>query len=395
MDNFLKRAAELGQDAQKLKNGQTIDQIIKVDSLTKLKSLLNDGSPAKVSKTKPTIAAKNASLSIAEKVHDHIFFDSPLTDSDMTHLKSIFPVDVRTISAENKTLQPGEVWDLGTSTNPVIVNLGTLTMQPGSSIKIANAVIDMVVDTLVMNSGSLTAPYDLGIFGVTGIKPPQAEPIKDADNGAEGSGGTCGPGGGVPGDNGGTGKTGQTGYDGNTGIVGGNGFPSLTSIIKLGNITGNFRISTCSGNGGQGGQGGVGGNGGVGGKGGKGATCGCTNTNGGAGGNGGNSGNGGIGGKGGDATDGNNIYVIIPKGQTGKIIQINATANGGAGGIGGPAGKPGAKGVGGKGGGASGCPSGSTGSNGKDGQNTGITGSNGTTSTKTGAPGTFYIIEEA
>lgn len=394
MDNFLKRATDLGQDIEKLKNGQVIDQIITVDSLAKLKALLNDGTTANVNAKKPVSADQNAIVSIAEKVHDHIFFDSILEDNDISYLKRVFPVDVRTVTAGDKTLQPGEVWDLGTSTSPVVVNLGTLTMQAGSSIKIANTVLDMMVDTLVVNTGSTTSPYDLGIFGVKGITPPQAGPVKDADNGTVGSSGTCGPGGGVPGDNGGTGNTGQPGHDGNTGTVGGNGFPSLTSIIKIGNITGNFRISTRSGDGGQGGQGGVGGNGGVGGTGGHGATCGCTNTNGGKGGTGGNSGNGGVGGKGGDAVDGNNIYVIVPKGQAGKIIQINATANGGPGGPGGPAGKPGAKGVGGKGGGASGCPSGSTGSDGDAGQSTGRTGNSGAASAKTGAPGIFYIIEE-
>jgi hypothetical protein len=394
MDIFLKRATELGQDIEKLKKGETIDQVIKVDNIANLKLLLNGNTPANVSKTKPVSANKNA-ITIAEKAHDYVFFDSPLTDGDLAQLKSIFPVSIRTISAQDKTLQPGEVWDLGTSTNPVVVNLGTLTMQPGSSIKIANTVLDMTVNTLVVNSGDSTNPYDMGIFGVKGITPPQVGPVKDADNGAVGSSGTCGPGGGVPGDNGGTGGKGTTGYVGNTGYVGGNGLPSLTAIIMLGNINGNFKISTRSGDGGQGGQGGVGGKGGTGGTGGKGATCGCTNTNGGKGGNGGDSGNGGVGGKGGDATDGNNIYVIVPKGQSGKIIQIIGTANGGPGGPGGPAGSPGAKGVGGKGGGASGCPTGSTGANGDTGQNVGKTGNDGPASTKTGAPGTFHIIEEA
>lgn len=402
MENFYKKASQMGHDVEKLKKGESYDHIVMVKDIEELKSLLrdNDGhslhssSPGGVDdEAHPTLALK-----LAKKAQDYVFNDVPLSDEDRIHLKSSFPMAVRTMSLSDLTLAPGYVWDLGTSTSPVVVNLGTLTMEAGSSIKIANTVLSLSVEKLIRNAGSTTgANYDLGIFGVTGVTPPQAGQGIAGGTGANGKPGDCQSGGGIAGNDGGPGATGHNGGTGLQGLTGGQGLAALTATIKIGpgGIGGSadqFVITTRSGDGGQGGQGGKGGNGGNGGNGGDGATCACEHTSGGDGGNGGNGGTGGEGGIGGNAAKGNDIYVTVPTGQSKKIIKLPVTAIPGNGGLAGPGGDPGAGGTGGKAGGASGCPKGSNGKNGNPGSG-GDAGKNGPAGTQTGAPGNIYVTE--
>jgi hypothetical protein len=402
MDNFYKKASQLGHDVEKLKKGESFDHIVKVKDIEELKALFHDnqldtahssGSGGVDEESFPTMALK-----LAQKAQDYVFKNSPLSDEDRSHLKSSFPMEVRTMSLPDKTLPPGYVWDLGTSTSPVVVNLGTLTMEAGSSIKIANTVLNMSVETLIRNAGTTTgANYDLGIFGVTGVTPPQAGQGIAGGTGANGRPGDCQSGGGIAGNDGGPGATGHNGGTGLQGQTGGQGLAALTATIKIGSggIGGSanqFVITTRSGDGGQGGQGGKGGKGGNGGRGGDGATCGCEYTSGGNGGNGGNGASGGEGGTGGKAVNGNDIYVSVPTGQSGKIIKLPVTANPGNGGIGGPGGDPGTGGTGGLRGGASGCPKGSNGTNGNPGS-AGDAGKTGPAGTQTGVPGNIYVTE--
>ena len=59
-----------------------------------------------------------------------------------------FPLSIRAISLVSKTLGPGEVWDLGTSTMPVVVNLDSLIMDVGSRIEIRNTYLTFSCQTL-------------------------------------------------------------------------------------------------------------------------------------------------------------------------------------------------------------------------------------------------------
>ncbi|NGP89045.1 hypothetical protein [Fodinibius halophilus] len=402
MDDFLKNAKQLGQDVEKLKKGEKISHNVTVENIEELKKMLHDGQSKDVRTERPSGTDPDTHQTLADqlvkKAQDYVFCDTPLSNEEQTQIAAKFPMDVQVSSLPDKTLAAGEEWDLGTSTSPVVINLGTLTMEPGSSIKIANTVLKMSVQKLVRNSGSTQgANYDLGIFGVTGTTPPQAAHGTNGDDGIKGKDGTCGSGGGIAGDNGKPGARGSSGGTGSQGKTGGEGLPSLTANITIGSggIGGSadqFVIYTRSGDGGQGGQGGKGGNGGDGGNGGNGATCGCEHTDGADGGNGGNGGRGGNGGQGGDAVAGNDIYVTVPTDNAKKIVKQSSVANPGNGGLGGPGGDPGNGGKGGSGGGASGCPTGSGGSSGSGGS-AGNSGDNGNAGTQTGAPGTIYVTE--
>jgi hypothetical protein len=394
MKTFEERARVLGHDVQKLNGGQEIDQLLEVADIDQLKKLLVADLPAsKVPKS--TTADKKLPRALVDKAHDYVFFDAPLSEVEKAHVARSFPIKIRTISNANKVLKPGEIWDLGTSTFSVIVNLGKLTMGAGSSIKIANTALSMNVDTIVKDTGNSISNvnYDLGIFGVTGSTPGQADKGVNGAAGLKGQDGTCGSGGGIAGDDGKAGTAGGHAGNGSDGLTGYDGLPSLTASINIGCIqTESFVISTRSGDGSQGGQGGNGGDGGQGGNGGDGATCACEHTNGGNGAQGGDGGNGGNGGQGGNGVPGNDIHVTVAKGQSGNIVPISAVAAPGNGGTGGTGGQPGNGGNGGKGGGATGCPIGYSGSNGANG-NAGHPGQTGKPGTISGNPGQIYINE--
>jgi hypothetical protein len=392
-------AAKYGQDISSLNAGQEVHSKVTVNSIDDLKALFDHGDApeARAAVTQALAPAAQAQPgetdnfdTVMRRIEGYVVGNSPLSDVDRQKVSGAFPMDVTVISAIDKTLGPGEVWDLGTSTSPVTVNLGTLTMQAGSAIKIQNTVLSFTVATLVRNSGGGgAANYDLGIFGATGGVGAAGNQGQVGGQGGTGSPGTCQGGGGISGDNGGAGGTGSAGSTGGVGGVGADGLPALAATIRItSSLTGSanqFVIATQSGTGGQGGLGGTGGAGGTGGKGGDGANCGCEGTNGGNGGLGGNGGPGGTGGTGGNGTSGNNIYVTVPSGSTSMIVRVRNQAPPGGGGTGGSGG---GKANGGGGGSAGKHQSG--GGSGGEGQ-PGGQGLNGPAGTQSGTPGLIYV----
>jgi len=141
------------------------------------------------------------------------------------------------ISLREKKLGPDELWDLGTSTNPVVINLETLTMEPGSRIEIRNTILSFTCENVIRN-GSTTpssegANYDFGIFGETPKPPPVASTGGTGGTGNDGKLGTCKCSNTQPGDPGKPGDTGGRGGDGSPGARGDNGLPSLKAEITI------------------------------------------------------------------------------------------------------------------------------------------------------------------
>ena len=396
MRQLEKQLKNAGIDFPAQKNGAESEWEFEaeVKDIDQLKALLAYDMP-EVDKTLQVTEKSNAPSTIEKKAHDFVFLGKELTDKDRKMMEGSFPMNVVVKSSPDKVLKKNEVWDLGTSTTPRVYHIGTLTMNPGSSIRIANTVLNLTIDRLVkiVDTNAGVVNYDLGIFGVIGDTPDAALVGTAGITGPNGDGGTCCSGGGIAGDNGKPGAKGGDGGKGNTGIEGNDGLPSLTAYIKIGTIDADsFVISTRSGDGSQGGKGGDGGKGGNGGNGGNGASCACEPTTAGHGGNGGNGGDGGDGGIGGNGVKGNDIYVTVRRGDGKKVICLRDTANPGKGGQPGSGGQAGIGGNGGKGGGKSGCPSGSNGSHGSAG-NAGNAGVSGVSGKLSGAPGEIFIHE--
>jgi hypothetical protein len=390
---FAERAAKLGLGNPNMSPGEMIDALLTVDSIDHLKDIFDQGGSVDARNTHVqalfagVAQGRDAESALLRSVHQYVFGNAELSDEDRATVAPAFPLTVRAITASDKVVD-GQ-WDLGISGTPVVLNIGTLTINQGGFITIENTALSLTVDNLVRNGNTGNAAGDFNIFGNPGTAAgPGASPSPpgQAQNGAPG---TCSSGG-VAAGGGGNGSTGATGTVGGVGGTGGTGLPSLPAIITItSSISGTasqITIHTASGAGGAGGPGGTGAAGGQGGNGGDGVTCACTGNSGGTGGQGGTGGAGGQGGPGGNAVDAaGNVTVSVPAQFAGMIVPISLVVQPGAGGAGG-AGGPGGAG----GGGSSGGKHNDGGSGGSVGA-PGASGSAGQAGTQIGKPATIIV----
>ena len=387
---FEERVAKLGFSNPKLWPGEEIEALITVNSIEHLKDILDFGGDK---------AAREAHLkalfdgvtqrsddesALLHRVYQYVFGSAGLSDEDRKLIDPAFPLVVKAFAAQDKTIN--SQWNLGKSTSPVIVTLGTLTIEQGGFITIENTALDFIVENLVRNGNTGNTFGDFNILGVNGSTGRPGDQPSPPGQAQSGSGGSC------PGTGGGNGWRGADGTKGGFGDKGGNGLPSLlatiriTNGVKLGPNVSQIVVMTTSGAGGAGGPGGTGARGGKGGNGGNGVTCVCSGTSGGTGGQGGNGGPGGQGGPGGNAVDAaGNVTIWVPSQDTTKFRPIALDAQpgkGGARGAGGPPGEGGGGSTGGKN-----CAGGGGGDVGGPGQQ----GELGPDGTQTGKPATIIV----
>lgn len=340
---------------------EEIDALIIVESVDDLKEMLDLGNDqatreAQVKALFEGVAPGNDQDSaFLRRVHEFVFGGAQLSDEDRKAVDSAFPLEVSVVAAPDKKINSR--WDLGKSTSPVVVNIGTLTIEQGGYITIENTVLTFNVDTIVRNgntgSGNLGDFNILGVAGANGSTGPTPAAPGQAQSGNPGSCSSAG----IAGPGGGNGSTGATGTVGGPGTKGGDGLPSMPATItinkgiQLGPNASQIIIRTQSGPGGAGGVGGTGAKGGKGGNGGNGVRCGCTGNSGGSGGQGGKGGDGGTGGAGGNGVDAiGNIIVNVPAQFANQIVPIPVPAQPGPGGAAGAGGSGGDGGSGGSGG---------------------------------------------
>ena len=111
MENFYKKASQLGHDVENLKKGEVFDHTIMVNNIDELKSLFHHNEPASIRSSRPSGVDEShhrtLAMKLAKKAQDYVFADSSLSDENLNHLKSSFPMAVRTVSLADKTLEPG------------------------------------------------------------------------------------------------------------------------------------------------------------------------------------------------------------------------------------------------------------------------------------------------
>lgn len=374
---------------------ETRGELITVESPEKLRELIGiNGEENSIltqeTSAEPESGERSEEDRLIKRLTEYVLRNGCLTEYEKRVLKRLFPMRVRLLELEDDTIPANTQKDFGTSREMVIYRVGTLTMEPGSSMVIRNTHLVMDIQKLVRKRNPQDAVYDLSILGVDGKKGDvQTETGKQGGVGDHGALGTCSSPG-IQGKDGKPGTEGGSGAPGPQGNRGENGKKSMGAEITIRSFsedTTEFVVYTCSGAGGDGGEGGKGGKGGTGGAGGHGATCGCEGTSGGNGGPGGPGGQGGKGGPGGDGADGDDITIKVPIGCKGMIKTASKEAEGGKGGPGGQGGDPGDGGKGGSGGKHhSGGSDGGIGSGGKVGEI-------GDDSKVKGMPGHISIVE--
>lgn len=387
MNDFKARAQLLGLDPNTAFSGK-----VTVTSLDQLKQILNVSGlvPDHATLMGGAAASDNPTDAVTRAVAQHVYSNEPLSDADRALADTAFPLQLNVVSQSDMTID--SEWNLNTlaSEGPIVVSLGTLTIEDGGYIVVSNRSLDFTADTLV-RTGSTQPPNNAGIFNILGTTGAQGKPGTtptapgQAGNGAPGNCSSAG----IAGKSGGDGTPGTKGGTGGPGAPGDPGKPSLSATIRVTTSVQSssaLTVVTQSGSGGKGGTGGAGSKGGQGGNGGNGATCGCTGSSGGSGAQGGQGGDGGPGGQGGNAVDAaGNIIFYVPKASVGLIVPIRLTAQPGAGGDGGEGGQGG----GGGGAGSGGKHNSGGSSGGSGGQGTG--GQPGLAGTATGAAAQINI----
>lgn len=279
---------------------------------------------------------------LGQGVHDRgeaaAFAAEILSDSDMSDIARHFPACIKTSSIPEKTIMPGEVWDVtanGDEWDEVywreiynILNIGTLTIRAGGCMVVRGNIFSMLCQRLVTEgAGCPGGGYHIGIlptpFAVDfkhgpddGPDGARGEDGRDGRNGTEAAarpgmlgtillhappyGERCG-------------TDGADGADGEDGSPGRNGGMCRTAEITVRELCGRAVLFAQAGKGGDGGCGGDGGNGGNGGDGASGFRHVTGVLDAGDGGNGGNGGRGGNGADGGNGGIASNIYVNVPE----------------------------------------------------------------------------------
>src|ERR1044072_8169467 len=305
------------------------------------------------------------------------FADLELTPEDEYGLRKHLPVHVQAISVCNHTIRENEVFDVSVRGHVwelndyeelyVILNVGTLILEPGASLVVRGNVFSLLCQRLARSAprpeprDPNTEAFDIGIlptpfsvdFKSGSLNGADGRRGYDGHSGADGKGVECcgsvfGPivshesltsRDGAPGGPGGHGAAGSPGRNG--------GMCKLAELtIRYADAKGQpFIVFSQPGRGGSCGRGGDGGDGGHGGSGGPGGRSLRGPIFNGAGGNGGEGGDGGNGGGGGHGGIASNIYVTVPPEQEDQIICISRPSEFGDGGVGGTGGRGGAAGL--------------------------------------------------
>lgn len=392
---FIERASLLGQDLDRLNNGEIISSLIRIKSIDDFRLLFSDNvsDPERLlfseslHKLSDPVKIKQIPQATLTRLVDYVHGSGTLSTEDRVFADTIFPIKVEVISGDKIEINTNQKY--GPSGAPYLLNAGNLIFN-GGSLSFENTSASINADLLTVLAGG-DKPYHIGLLGSVGttgstgaMGSSYSGPAAHGTDRSAASPGICT---GVS--SGGTGDDGGDGGNGLPGGAGGNGLPSLSANITITAFdsasTAAFSIHTQSGVGGSGGSGGQGGAGQDGGRGGNGCDSGCEGTDGGKGGKGGKGGNGGPGGSGGNGAAGLPITINFPNVSRQYLVTNAQSAPAGSGGGGGTFGSGGEGGSGGSGGkhstdGAAGSPG-----------TSGTAGATGPQGTQSGAPGQFII----
>lgn len=237
----------------------------------------------------------------------HIPSDHPEIAHFREEINSVhFPASIPIFAGANLVVKAGTTRILGSDGRPVIVNYGTVTVEPGGQILVKSDA-HFTAQAFIVQASNIPSLVITGEPGTTGTAKPALPPPTDFGNESNGI-------------------AGAPGTTGASGTPGGN---SSIFVLNTHVLQGELSITVTGGTGGDGAAGQAGQQGGNA----------RTTSSGGNGGIGGNGGNGGKGGKGGDGGTATIIYGNLGAGA--RITTKTPAApggrggNGGAGGIGG------------------------------------------------------------
>jgi hypothetical protein len=312
---------------------------------------------------------------LGQGVHDRgeasVIADHVLSEEDQIRISRRMPAPFKAVSAIQKTIAAGEVWDLSMRADRfglddlrelyVMANIGTLVLESGAAVIIRGNIFSLLCQRVfVAQSG---APYHIGILPTPFSVDYNDGPIDGAHGFAGAHGAHGNPGSPMYvsstiightllqeiGQDELHGEAGADGRPGTPGVSGRNGGMCYVAELTFREVRGELAVFVQAGAGGNGGDGGAGGAGGHGGDGTRGYNTIRGLFRGGNGGNGGRGGNGGHAGHAGSGGIASNVYVNVPARYEACIRVTSLPSEPGVpgrGGLAGPGGRGGAPGPG-------------------------------------------------
>lgn len=319
---FLERAAILGHDTKALEAGQQQFSEISIPDIDSFKTLVHYGecneavglesTQSNMQTGSAPASSTDEPMSITQKMHQFVHNNGSLSQADKAAMSNFFPMKVMAVSAMSATIDSPTTW--GTSTQPILLNYGTVTLKDTGVINIQGVAATITMDNFVRMGNAPTTMGDINILGINGV------------DGYVGGAGPDGPSG-MPNCNGGNGGYGGWGSDARDGLPSQEATINIVQSIQCSSPIIVYTSSGAGGNGGNGGRGGHGGNGG---------SASPIPTIGGDGGNGGNGGRGGI-----SPNAIGNVMVYVNIGSINNVRSVSVNTPPGNGGIGGVGGDPG------------------------------------------------------
>ena len=147
--NWLTIAKKLGHDVEKLsEQGGRISTQHTVNSLEELRELVQPGGGT-APRAGGAASGGGEPMTLDVAVQAYLAGAGELSAGQMALVQSAMPVTVLATTYDNYTIPANTDWNLGTSTTPQVININTLTMEPGSSISIYNTSLTLTVQTLI------------------------------------------------------------------------------------------------------------------------------------------------------------------------------------------------------------------------------------------------------
>ncbi|HEU4728231.1 MAG TPA: hypothetical protein VFT22_10090, partial [Kofleriaceae bacterium] len=179
-------ALKLGHDIHELSRGRAQESELHLTSIDQARAIMCHADEATRRQRGKTFydnisARQNRLEGYHDRANAYVFADGTLSDEDRRFINRNFPLRATVMSLADKTLQPGEVWTLGVNQPAVVVNLGTLTMMPGSKVVVYSSVLSFTCQNLIRQSASpgahellaasphlsaVSGNYDFGVLGL-------------------------------------------------------------------------------------------------------------------------------------------------------------------------------------------------------------------------------------
>ena len=147
LNAFYARAARRGADVELLKRGEIQSRTQVVKSIDELRELFSAGDgPEEHHSIRRGL--DSSSRVLERRVHGFLYGGDDLSEADRKLVAEEFPREVTLIDMADRELAPGEVWLIATSGPPQTINLGKLTMNPGSRVEIRNTYLELTCQLL-------------------------------------------------------------------------------------------------------------------------------------------------------------------------------------------------------------------------------------------------------